>query len=154
MRFRWLQIPTAWVLNKRILLTIQSEVSWSSLLSFLHFRRKQFTTVVTIDKDIESLLNSTLLGLAIEFPSCSISIQCCSVGGPADKQWIWQNSPVLKIKTSFYLILSTKTTSDVFGKPVLFVLESRSPHIFTLPARIIKRSACLCQLEAKNRKSS
>ncbi len=36
LRFRWLQIPTAWVLNKRILLTIQSEVSWSSLLSFLH----------------------------------------------------------------------------------------------------------------------
>ncbi len=24
--------------------TIESEVSWSSLLSFLHFRRKQFTT--------------------------------------------------------------------------------------------------------------
>ncbi len=29
---------------KRILLTIQSDFSWSSLLSFLHFRRKQFTT--------------------------------------------------------------------------------------------------------------
>ncbi len=44
LRFRWLQLPTAWVLNKEILLTIQSEVSWSSLLSFLHFRRKRFTT--------------------------------------------------------------------------------------------------------------
>ncbi len=30
--------------NKEILLTIQSEVSWSSLLSFLHFRRTEFST--------------------------------------------------------------------------------------------------------------
>ncbi len=29
---------------KRILLTIQSDFSWSSLLSFLHFRRTKFTT--------------------------------------------------------------------------------------------------------------
>ncbi len=33
------------------MLTIQSEVSWSSLLSFLHFRRKQFTTDAAVDPD-------------------------------------------------------------------------------------------------------
>ncbi len=31
--------------------TIESEVSWSSLLSFLHFRRKQFTTDGAVNPD-------------------------------------------------------------------------------------------------------
>ncbi len=34
--------------------TIESEVSWSSLLSFLHFRRKQFTTVRSILSGLRS----------------------------------------------------------------------------------------------------
>ncbi len=48
---------------KRILLTIQSDFSWSSLLSFLHFRRKQFTTdgaVTRIEFQLPHLKNFKL----------------------------------------------------------------------------------------------
>ncbi len=70
---------TACVL-KRILLTIQSEVSWSSLLSFLHFRRKQFTTL-SVSRSLSYCLSrglSLTVCLGLSLTVClGLSITVC-----------------------------------------------------------------------------
>ncbi len=83
-------------LNKEILLTIESEVSWSSLLSFLHFRRTEFSTG---PKDS----TQNLLDYNLQLDGCTVtSTTVKNLGVILDSNLSFENHISNVTKTAFF----------------------------------------------------
>ncbi len=85
--------------------TIESEVSWSSLLSFLHFRRTEFTTVLIIYLLKVSSVSSSPM------PSVTVTVLM-----PFSPFMAWEHSHKYNVNETSTTSQAEETTSDSCAK--------------------------------------